>query len=104
MLYEVITAVIQIANWKIRRTQKKEKLVQYAERVWDIREGDDNARIDLAIEKTERFFHSLGMATRLSNYNIGADIVDKVVAGLEKHGMTRLSEHRNVTLDSYNFV
>jgi len=88
--------VIQIANWKIRRTQRKEKLVQYAE---DIREGDDNARIDLAIEKTERFFHSLGMATRLSNYNIGADIVDKVVAGLEKHGMTRLSEHRDVTLD-----
>ena len=92
-------AVIQIANWKIRRTQKKEKLLQYAERVWDIREGDDDARIDLAIEKTETFFHSIGMATRLSDYNIGADIVDKVVAGLERHGMTGLSEHRDVTLD-----
>lgn len=92
-------AVIQIANWKIRRTQKREKLVQYAERVWDIHEGDDDARIDLAIEKTETFFHSLGMATRLSDYDIGADIVDKVVNGLEKHGMTQLSEHRDVTLD-----
>ena len=92
-------AVIQIANWKIRRTQKKEKLLQYAERVWDIREGDDDARIDLAIEKTETFFHSIGMATRLSDYNIGADIVDKVIAGLEKHGMTGLSEHGDVTLD-----
>ncbi len=92
-------AVIQIANWKIRRTQKKEKLIQYAERVWDIREGDDDACIDLAIEKTETFFHGIGMSTRLSDYNIGADIVDKVVNGLEQHGMTRLSEHQDVTLD-----
>ena len=92
-------AVIQIANWKIRRTQKKEKLVQYAERVWDIREGDEDARIDLAIEKTEAFFHSIGMATRLSDYNIEANIVDRVVAGLEKHGMTHLSEHGDVTLE-----
>ncbi|NWH06039.1 iron-containing alcohol dehydrogenase [Desulfobacter latus] len=92
-------AVIQIANWKIRRTPKKKKLLQYAERVWGIREGDDDARIDLAIEKTENFFNSLGMATRLSDYDIGADIVDKVVAALEKHGMTQLSEHGDVTLD-----
>lgn len=92
-------AVIQIANWKIRRPQKKEKLVQYAERVWDIRDGDADARIDLAIEKTKAFFHSIGMHTSLSDYGIGADIVDKVVAGLEKHGMTKLSEHGDVTPD-----
>ncbi len=92
-------AVVQIANWKIRRSQKKEKLVQYAERVWDIRDGDDDARIDLAIEKTEAFFHSIGMATRLSDYKIDEDIIDKVIAGLEKHGMTQLSEHGDVTPD-----
>ncbi|WP_415715535.1 iron-containing alcohol dehydrogenase [Maridesulfovibrio sp.] len=92
-------AVMQPANWKVRRTEKREKLIQYAERVWDIREGDDDARIDMAIAKTEEFFKSIGMATRLSDYDIGSDIVDRVVAGLEKHGMTKLSERGDVTLE-----
>ncbi|ACS80327.1 iron-containing alcohol dehydrogenase [Maridesulfovibrio salexigens] len=90
-------AVMQLANWKVRRTEKREKLIQYAERVWDIREGDDDARIDQAIAKTEEFFNCIGMATRLSDYEIGPDIVDRVVAGLEKHGMTKLSERGDVT-------
>lgn len=92
-------AVMQLANWKIRRTEKREKLIQYAERVWNIREGDDDARIDQAIAKTEKFFNSIDMATRLSAYEIGPEIVDKVIANLEKHGMTQLSERGDVTLD-----
>jgi NADP-dependent alcohol dehydrogenase len=92
-------AIIQIANWKIRREQKREKLLQYAERVWHIREGDDDARIDSAIEKTAEFFHSIGMHTKLSDYDIGPEIVDTVVASLEKHGMVKLSERQDVTLD-----
>lgn len=92
-------AVVQLANWKIRRVEKKEKLVQYAERVWDIREGSDEAKIDLAIAKTEAFFNSIGMATRLSDYDLKADVIDKIIAGLEKHGMTQLSERGDVTLD-----
>lgn len=92
-------AVVQLANWKIRRVEKKEKLVQYAERVWGIREGNDEAKIDLAIAKTETFFNSLGMATRLSDYDLKADVIDKIIAGLEKHGMTQLSERGDVTLD-----
>ena len=92
-------AVMQPANWRIRRAEKREKLIQYAERVWDIREGDDDARIDQAIAKTEEFFHSIGMHTRLSDYEIGEEIIDRVVAGLEKHGMTKLSERGDVTLE-----
>ncbi len=92
-------AVMQLANWKVRRAEKREKLIQYAERVWDIREGDDDARIDQAIAKTEEFFNSIGMHTRLSAYDIKEDIIDRVVAGLEKHGMTQLSERGDVTLE-----
>ena len=92
-------AVMQLANWKMRRAEKREKLIQYAERVWDLREGNDDARIDQAIAKTEEFFNSIGMATRLSDYEIGADIVDRVVDNLEKHGMTQLSERGDVTLE-----
>ena len=92
-------AVVQPANWRIRKEQKKEKLLQYAERVWGITEGSEDARIEKAILKTEEFFHSLGVPTKLSDYNLGEELIEKVLVSLENHGMTALSEHGDVTLD-----
>ncbi|MGL1930745.1 MAG: iron-containing alcohol dehydrogenase [Desulfotalea sp.] len=92
-------AMVQPANWRLRKEQKKVKLLQYAERVWGITEGDDDARIEAAIVKTEEFFHSLGVPTKLSNYDLGEELIAKVAVSLEKHGMTALSEHGDVTID-----
>ncbi|MGB3224188.1 MAG: iron-containing alcohol dehydrogenase [Desulforhopalus sp.] len=92
-------AVVQPANWRIRKEQKKEKLLQYAERVWGITEGSEDARIEKAILKTEEFFHSLDIPTKLSDYNLGEELIEKVLVSLENHGMTALSEHGDVTLD-----
>lgn len=92
-------AVVQPANWRIRKEQKKEKLLQYAERVWGITEGSEDARIEKAILKTEEFFHSLDIPTKLSDYNLGEEVIEKILVSLENHGMTALSEHGDVTLD-----
>ncbi len=92
-------AIIQPAVWKVRREQKKGKLLQYAERVWDIREGSEDERINLAISRTEEFFQSLGMKTKLSDHNLTQDDIEKVISSLEKHGMTALSETGDVTLE-----
>jgi NADP-dependent alcohol dehydrogenase len=92
-------AVVQPANWRVRKEQKKEKLLQYAERVWGITEGNEDARIEKAILKTEDFFHSLDIPTKLSDYNLGEEFIEKVAVALENHGMTALSEHGDVTLD-----
>lgn len=90
-------AVIQPAVWKVRRGAKKEKLLQYAARVWGIDQGTEDEIIDQAIEKTENFFHGLGMPTRLSDYKIGEERIPDVVAALKAHGMTALSETQEVT-------
>jgi NADP-dependent alcohol dehydrogenase len=92
-------AVVQPANWRVRKEQKKEKLLQYAERVWGITEGNEDSRIEKAILKTEDFFHSLDIPTKLSDYNLGEEFIEKVAVALENHGMTALSEHGDVTLD-----
>jgi NADP-dependent alcohol dehydrogenase len=92
-------AVIQPAVWKVRKENKKGKLLQYAERVWGIVDGDEDERIDMAILKTEEFFHSLGIKTRLSDYNIGEEGINKILQSLEKHERTALSETGDVTLD-----
>lgn len=47
---------------------KKEKLAQYAERVWDVKEGSLEDKARAGIKKTEEFFHSIGIDTKLSEY------------------------------------
>ncbi|MBO9482379.1 MULTISPECIES: iron-containing alcohol dehydrogenase [Gammaproteobacteria] len=85
-------AVVLPSLWKLRKDKKRAKLVQYAERVWDIREGSDDEKIDLAIEKTRDFFESLGVKTRLSQYGVEHNQIENVIKALEAHGMTALSE------------
>lgn len=92
-------AVILPAVMRVRRDQKREKLLQYAERVWDITDGGENERIDAAIGRTEAFFERLGMPTRLSGHDLGEEHFDAVLAGLEAKGMTALSERGDVTLE-----
>lgn len=92
-------AVVTPAMWRVRRQQKREKLLQYAERVWGISAGSEDERIDAAITKTEEFFHSLGIKTRLSDHGIDEDGIERIIKGLEKHGMIALSEHGDITPD-----
>ncbi len=92
-------AVLQSSVWEIRKEQKREKLVQYAERVWNITEGNEDEKIDLSISKTRDFFESLGVKTRLSDYGVTKDRIDDVIKALEKHKMVALSETQDLTLD-----
>lgn len=84
---------------KVRKEQKREKLLQYAARVWNITQGDENARIDEAIRLTEQFFETMQVPTRLSHVDLGSSDIESLVNSLEKHGMTAISEHRDITLD-----
>jgi len=63
----------------IMQDDKRSKILQYAERVWGITEGSEDQRIDAAIQNTDKFFRSLGLKTRLSEMNVGMDIVDEIV-------------------------
>ena len=92
-------AILQPAIWQVRKEQKREKLLQYAERVWSITTGTDDERIDGAIEKTRQFFRGLGLRTTLSECGVDTKGIDAVVQALEKHRLTKLSETGDVTLD-----
>ncbi|AKH64496.1 MULTISPECIES: iron-containing alcohol dehydrogenase [Photorhabdus] len=92
-------AIILPANLQIHRESKRGKLLQYGERVWGITSGNEEQRIDQAIAHTRSFFENLGLQTRLSDYNLGVDDIERVIAQLEAHGMTQLGENGDVTLE-----
>ncbi|MDR3668107.1 MAG: iron-containing alcohol dehydrogenase [Ignavibacteriaceae bacterium] len=92
-------AIIYPAVLDVRRIQKNAKLLQYAERVWNIHKGNDNEKIDLAIQKTRDFFESLGVKTHLSLHNVYADKIPVIIEQLKAHGLTALSETQDLTLD-----
>jgi len=92
-------AIIYPALLEIRKEQKRAKLLQYAERVWNIQTGSNDNKIDLAIQKTRDFFESLGIRTKLSQYGVGKDKIPLIIEQLKAHGLTSLSETRDITLE-----
>ena len=54
---------------------------------------------DAAIQQTRTFFESLGLPTRLSAYQLGADAIDALINQLAAHRLTALGEHNDVNLD-----
>ena len=94
----VTLAIVLPQLLRVMRQDKHDKLLQYATRVLGITEGDDEARIDEAIRRTEEFFHSLGIATRLSDYGVGQDTVDEIVRRFTERGAV-WGERHDVTPD-----
>lgn len=75
--------------------EKKEKLLQYAERVWGILSGSDEERVSMAISKTNDFFGALGVKTSLTSYGVTPDQVKPIVDRFAQRGW-KLGENRSI--------
>ena len=96
-------AIVLPGTLRVVKEQKKAKLIQYGERVWGIAgETDskftDDERAERAIEKTEEFFRSLGLATRLPEKNIGEETILEVQRRFNARNVA-FGENKNVTGD-----
>jgi len=92
-------SIVLPAVMKVLREDKRSKLLQYAERVWNIKVANEDEKIDQAIAKTEAFFKAMEVPTRLSDADITFGDIDNLIAKLEKHGMVALGERKNITLE-----
>lgn len=98
-------AIIAPRHYAYFLKNKKEKLAQYGERVWNITEGSLEERAKKAIDKTEYFFQSLDIPTRISEYATDySETAEKVSSALENRGWTALGEHKNVTPDAVKAI
>jgi len=79
-------AIVLPGMMNIKRDNKSDKILQYGERIWGVTEGTDNEKIDDTIEKTEAFFHLMGIKTRLSDYGVTVETIDKIAERFRKRG------------------
>jgi NADP-dependent alcohol dehydrogenase len=80
-----------------RKNEKSAKILHYAKSVWGINSGNIDADIEEAIAKTESFFNSVGIKTRLSDYNIPESAIDIICKKLEDKKYVKLGENKNIT-------
>ncbi|TDT72316.1 NADP-dependent alcohol dehydrogenase [Hypnocyclicus thermotrophus] len=92
-------SILQPAIWEVRKDKKRDKLIQYAERVWEIDIENDDEKIDIAINKTREFFEKLGIKTHLSDYGIKEEQIEDIIKSLEAHHINNISETHDLTID-----
>ncbi|MFP4381430.1 MAG: iron-containing alcohol dehydrogenase [Candidatus Sumerlaeia bacterium] len=88
-------AVVLPANMRYNKEAKSSKLIRMAEAVWGI---DTSACADpagAAIDKTEEFFRSLGVKTRLKEYDI-TEGIEKVAERIDARGISGIGERQNI--------
>ena len=93
-------AIIAPSHYRFNFKDKKEKLAQYATRVWNITDGTLEEKAQKAIDKTEEFFHSLNIDTRLSDYVSNYEGTAQLIAQrLKDRGWIALGEHKTLSPD-----
>lgn len=96
-------AVVLPRLLKNQKKVKQEKLAKLGREVFGVQSGDDSAAADQAIEKTEAFFNSIGMKTKLSDYSINAREAAEKIRARFAGRKTKLGEHEaidaNVSFD-----
>jgi len=87
-------AVVQPQLLRVMMEDKQEKLIQLGETVFGIK-NDATATI-IAMEN---LYEKVGVPTNLNHYDIDNDVISNVVTALEKHGMSKIGENANITLE-----
>ncbi len=89
-------AIVFPATMRRLKEQKEGKILQYGERIWKITTGTNEEKVMEIIQKTEDFFRSLGLVTKL--HEVG--ITDTTIMEVERRFNARnvaFGECHNVT-------
>lgn len=90
-------AIVMPGLWKVLKDSKREKLLQYGARVWNITKGTEDERVDLIIAKTEAFFQSLDIDTKLIKYKVPRETITEVASRFEKRGWLCVGDRNLIT-------
>ncbi|NYR14231.1 iron-containing alcohol dehydrogenase [Pseudoalteromonas sp. MIP2626] len=90
-------AIVQPSLLRNQFAVKKAKLEQMGKNVFGLAQSDDLA--ELTIQAIEAFYHSLDVATQLTEHGEDkAAAINNIIGKLEAHGMLALGENQAITL------
>lgn len=87
-------AVVQPHLLRVMIEDKKEKLTQMGKEVFDMPHN-----YEMVVEAIEYMYHSIGVSTKLKDYDIDNKVIENITGALRKHGMNAIGEKGNLTLD-----
>ncbi len=88
-------AIILPSTMRVRANEKGDKIVQFGQRVFGVSNGSKESMINETIDKTEAFFRSLGLKTRLSEHGIDEKTRNVIVERFKERGV-KFGENLNV--------
>jgi NADP-dependent alcohol dehydrogenase len=95
---QTLACILPNLLW-VQRQSKREKLLQFAERVWDVKEGNEDARIEAGIVRMRTFFEALGLSTHLSDYQVGTERFEEIIKRLESRGALPMGEKKDLDIE-----
>lgn len=78
MTHGATLAIVFIGTLRTLREQKKNKILQFGERVLHITDGAQDQRVDRIISTIESFFRSLGLVTTLSEAGVDGNTIHEI--------------------------
>ncbi|PID93932.1 MAG: NADH-dependent alcohol dehydrogenase [Bacteroidetes bacterium] len=94
--HAITLAIVLPGVMQRMRNHKKEKLLRYAQKVWNLSEGSPETRIDKAIVQTEAFFRQLGAKTRFHEWGITEECPEQIAQQMDRIGLLPIGEHQNM--------
>lgn len=91
-------AIVFPALLRYKAETKKVKLLQYGARVWGLTTGSEEERLEATLQATITFFESLGIKTRLSDYEVGEDTIRTIIRRFEERGVKDLGERADIQI------
>ncbi len=93
-------SIVYPAVMSVCRKEKEGKILQYAQRVFNITSGSSDDIIDMAITKTKEFFKAMGVPVSLSEVNLGEKDIEAILKNLSSHNRLPLGEHGKIDLET----
>jgi NADP-dependent alcohol dehydrogenase len=88
---------------KIQREEKGEKIIQFGERVFGIKEGEKQEIITKTIEEVEKFFKSIHIPTRLSEVGLDEKCIEPIVQRIKDRNWS-LGENGTINYEKVRLI
>lgn len=99
----VTLAIVLPGVMEATKEHRRRKLLQFGERVWGIDPTAADAA-EQAIARTERFFNSLGVKTRLGDYGVGMETIERIERRFRDRGRYAVGRIDDVNVDNVKAI